>query len=146
MPSFHFYFFLKFVLFAFSASGFTRNPDTNACTDINECESNNSSSPRCDTATQYCVNHPGSFTCSPCDAACKGCTNAGASACVECANGYLHKDPADDKSECVDDNECVMFPCQGAMDCKNTPGSYSCVCTSPNLMVSDVECAVCVCV
>ena len=50
--------------------------------------------------------------------------------CEECKKGYKRKDETDDKSECVDIDECNnaenRTPCEDGKYCSNNPGYYSC--------------------
>ncbi|GFO44472.1 cysteine-rich with egf-like domain protein 2 [Plakobranchus ocellatus] len=92
------------------------------CQDIDEC-----ATAPCEE-NQYCSNTQGSYTCFTCDVACDSCTGAGPKKCKECSTGFTFNE---DSTECLDDNECSADPslCSGENEmCKNTPGTYECVC------------------
>ncbi|KAH9496309.1 Cysteine-rich with EGF-like domain protein 2-A [Bulinus truncatus] len=94
------------------------------CIDINECLTN-----PCEE-NQFCTNTQGSYTCFSCDVACSSCSGSGAGQCQECSSGYTLNQ---DTNICQDNNECELDAsiCQGEhLYCKNTPGSYECVCES----------------
>ncbi|XP_014676030.1 PREDICTED: latent-transforming growth factor beta-binding protein 4-like, partial [Priapulus caudatus] len=94
------------------------------CTDIDECRPDTGRNP-CDPELGDCFNIPGSFYCS-------------------CDMGFVMR--AD--GECYDVDECQYpdFPCDLRARCRNTEGSFRCICpdgySGDGLTCSDVdECA-----
>eukprot|EP00794_Sanderia_malayensis_P005917 gene5917-6603_t len=96
------------------------------CQDINECKEKDASL-TCPGSNEYCMNTPGSFECTACDQSCSSCLASGPSGCVKCSNGYSMVE-----SECKDIDECSKADAcdKTTEDCKNTQGSYECVCKS----------------
>ena len=81
------------------AAGYS-GPGNGACTDINECATNNGG------CAQTCTNTAGSFTCS-------------------CAPGFAL---GSDGRACNDINECATNNGGCQQLCNNTPGSFACAC------------------
>ncbi len=135
------------------SSGFTVGSGT--CLDIDECMTQNNPCNDNGDTSATCTNTPGSYTCGcssgfqftngscfdineclmnngGCDPL-TTCTNTiGGRTCGPCPSGYT----GDGYSGCVDINECVTQdnPCNDHSDttatCTNTPGSYTCTCSS----------------
>uniref|UniRef100_A0AC35TZ85 EGF-like domain-containing protein n=1 Tax=Rhabditophanes sp. KR3021 TaxID=114890 RepID=A0AC35TZ85_9BILA len=75
--------------------------------------------------------------CNKCfDGCAKGCTGEGAKSCIACRSGYEMKD-----SECVDVNECLLSnQCTKSYQvCKNSIGSFECVCTTGYVFNSKLD-------
>lgn len=96
------------------------------CRDINECNAANTSA-HFHGCSQLCHNQPGEFECG-------------------CEKGYTL---LDDKKTCEDIDECLgnhgchstaYGPLANGAKCKNTPGSYICLCTPPLVHVDNVTC------
>lgn len=90
------------------------------CVDIDECGTERANC----GAHQFCVNTEGSYECRDCAKACLGCMGAGPGRCKKCSPGYQQVG-----SKCLDVDECETEVCPGENEqCKNTEGSYRCVC------------------
>ncbi|XP_012868977.1 PREDICTED: latent-transforming growth factor beta-binding protein 2 [Dipodomys ordii] len=126
--------------------GYEITPDEKGCQDVDECAS------RTSCPTGLCLNTEGSFTCSACESgywinedgtACEDldecafpgvcptgvCANTvGSFSCKDCDRGYR---PSPLSHTCEDVDECkdTLSTCLGG-ECKNTPGSYQCLCPS----------------
>lgn len=106
------------------ASGYAKAEGGEACTDLDECASADTFN--C-TATQFCVNNAGGYSCENCDAGCApeaGCIGAGADQCTDskCAAGYELTGAA-----CTDVDECASAEvCAANTFCTNSQGSHSC--------------------
>lgn len=90
--------------------GYTKHPLSLECIDLNECETVESQK-YCLSQGSYvtCVNEIGGFSC-------------------QCREGFTRNRWAV-SSECVDINECLMPGiCSEDSTCKNTLGSYECIC------------------
>uniref|UniRef100_A0A336K111 CSON005259 protein n=1 Tax=Culicoides sonorensis TaxID=179676 RepID=A0A336K111_CULSO len=87
--------------------GFTLDPKTKACVDINECQINNH---EC-LESQRCDNTIGSYTCIRLQS---------------CGTGYTLNA---ETGQCDDDDECALgrHNCQTPYECRNTKGSFRCV-------------------
>jgi hypothetical protein len=114
-------------------------------TDANECIGEGS--PTCAIATRMCLNTQGSYLCLAmcgtnnsavtCGAAQQSCqTYANTQACG-CAAGYTGQDSCTDMNECALDIDTCNDPHH---ICTNTPGSFTCSCTS-GYTVSGNSCA-----
>uniref|UniRef100_A0A8D2HU71 Latent-transforming growth factor beta-binding protein 2 n=1 Tax=Urocitellus parryii TaxID=9999 RepID=A0A8D2HU71_UROPR len=124
--------------------GYKVTSDGKGCQDVDECTT------RASCPTGLCLNTEGSFTCSPCKSgywvnedgtACEDldectfpgvcptgvCTNTvGSFSCKNCQEGY-RPSPLGRTCEDVDECEDTQNSCLGG-ECKNTPGSYQCLC------------------
>uniref|UniRef100_A0A6G1SAU8 Cysteine-rich with EGF-like domain protein 2 n=1 Tax=Aceria tosichella TaxID=561515 RepID=A0A6G1SAU8_9ACAR len=74
------------------AAGYARDPKTNYCNDINECELNPDqlsldSKRLCKDGT-YCENTDGHYKCSPCHHVCQTCLGYGRDKCLTCVSDY----------------------------------------------------------
>lgn len=124
--------------------GYELTQDKKGCRDVDECAS------RASCPTGLCLNTEGSFTCSACQSgywvneegtACEDldecafpgvcptgvCTNTvGSFACKDCDRGF-RPSPLGNSCEDVDECEGPQNSCLGG-ECKNTDGSYQCLC------------------
>ncbi len=130
--------------------------------DDNECKLLSQACP----LGKFCTNTAGSFNCSglskyqcyaithianscfvslvvmamllDCDASChesSGCKASGATGCLKCKEGYQRVK----KRGCQDIDECKRpGACTNGLDCKNTAGSFQCVCDKPKELVDGV--------
>lgn len=81
------------------------------CVDINECQRGLHTC----TASQYCINHPGTYEC---------VSQGGGGGPLTCPAGYeLQGD------ECVDVDECALGTDDCVANCRNVPGSFECYCS-----------------
>lgn len=112
------------------ALGFNKT-ESGSCEDIDECKEGVA---HCGLHA-YCRNTEGSHECDTCHIACglNGCTGPSAKDCVACVEGFARNA----ENACEDVDECATFPCQGAMDCNNTAGAYTCICQPPNVLDND---------
>nr|XP_015220808.1 PREDICTED: fibrillin-3 [Lepisosteus oculatus] len=96
--------------------GFSYNNILLICEDIDECNSGENLCQR----NANCINIPGSYRCecSP------GFKLSPSGACCLCHNGFK---ATADQTMCMDIDECDRQPC-GNGTCKNTVGSYNCLC------------------
>ena len=62
--------------------GYLMSPEE-GCTDIDECVLEKPCQ-----GNKFCVNSEGSYRCSPCSDACRGCDGRGPDRCTDCADGY----------------------------------------------------------
>ncbi|XP_077993149.1 uncharacterized protein LOC144447117 [Glandiceps talaboti] len=133
---------------------------TKNCTDINECEGENT----CHELRATCNNTQGSYTCTcnqgfedkdpqilkgrqcididecdygidSCDPEGGLCINTYGSYMCGCKNGYTKSDNGID---CTDINECISNPCPADTDtrCLNQPGNYTCECITNHVMIN----------
>lgn len=124
--------------------GYELTADKKGCRDVDECAS------RASCPTGLCLNTEGSFTCSACQSgywvneegtACEDldecafpgvcptgvCTNTvGSFSCKDCDRGF-RPSPLGNSCEDVDECEGPQNSCLGG-ECKNTDGSYQCLC------------------
>nr|XP_023421883.1 latent-transforming growth factor beta-binding protein 2 isoform X3 [Cavia porcellus] len=124
--------------------GYEVTSDKKGCQDVNECAS------RASCPKGLCLNTEGSFTCTACESgywvnedgtACEDldectfpgvcpagvCTNTvGSFSCKDCEEGY-RPSPLGRTCEDVDECEDPHSSCLGG-ECKNTAGSYQCLC------------------
>lgn len=124
--------------------GYELTQDKKGCRDVDECAS------RASCPTGLCLNTEGSFTCSACQSgywvneegtACEDldecafpgvcptgvCTNTvGSFSCKDCDRGF-RPSPLGNSCEDVDECEGPQNSCLGG-ECKNTDGSYQCLC------------------
>eukprot|EP00041_Stephanoeca_diplocostata_P018424 m.385584 g.385584 ORF g.385584 m.385584 type:complete len:617 (-) comp21010_c0_seq1:1493-3343(-) len=109
-------------------AGYERS-STGGCVDIDEC---NLPNPHVCETGKFCNNLEGSVNCILCDDECDetGCIGTGnvQNYCLACREGFKRATPNDDKSKCIDMDECHDYLCPGAQDCENTRGSYLCSC------------------
>lgn len=74
-------------------AGYSRDPETKLCIDINECELSPEGMPA-ETASRvcpdgtYCVNTDGHYKCSSCHTVCSTCLDYGMDKCITCAANY----------------------------------------------------------
>ena len=82
--------------------GYERDPETNSCVDINECELGPDNEIEmgakrlCSDGT-YCVNTNGHYKCADCHRACASCLSYGADKCLTCASDHY----MDEEHNCV---------------------------------------------
>ncbi|XP_021034390.2 latent-transforming growth factor beta-binding protein 2 [Mus caroli] len=136
--------------------GYEVTPDKKGCRDVDECAS------RASCPTGLCLNTEGSFTCSACQSgywvnedgtACEDldecafpgvcptgvCTNTvGSFSCKDCDRGY-RPNPLGNRCEDVDECEGPQNSCLGG-ECKNTEGSYQCLCHRGFQLVNGTMC------
>ncbi|NP_038617.4 latent-transforming growth factor beta-binding protein 2 isoform 2 precursor [Mus musculus] len=136
--------------------GYEVTPDKKGCRDVDECAS------RASCPTGLCLNTEGSFTCSACQSgywvnedgtACEDldecafpgvcptgvCTNTvGSFSCKDCDRGY-RPNPLGNRCEDVDECEGPQSSCRGG-ECKNTEGSYQCLCHQGFQLVNGTMC------
>ncbi|XP_071948058.1 uncharacterized protein [Antedon mediterranea] len=94
-------------------NGFEINEAQDACSDVNECITNN---PCPDNA--MCNNTIGSYVC-------------------QCNDGYLFNE---NDNTCDDVNECINNPCPDSRPCNNTMGGYTCGCDVGFILDMDDVC------
>eukprot|EP00055_Hartaetosiga_balthica_P002557 m.4416 g.4416 ORF g.4416 m.4416 type:complete len:416 (+) comp2225_c1_seq1:103-1350(+) len=96
------------------------------CADRDECKAEKHDC----KSWEYCVNEPGTYSCSNCHEACdrkKGCRGAEAWQCKKCAKGFERKKDGKRYSPCVDIDECATgMECGDNEFCDNLPGSAVC--------------------
>lgn len=100
------------------APGYLRDPKTNLCNDINECElgpNEISLDPKrlCKDGT-FCENTDGHYKCSPCHHVCETCLDYGPDKCLSCVSEY-HMD---------ENHTCIHFSAQSAENSNISHYSY----------------------
>lgn len=100
------------------ASGYSRDPKTNLCNDINECELgpneiNLDPKRLCKDGT-FCENTDGHYKCSPCHHVCETCLDYGPDKCLSCVSDY-HMD---------ENHTCIHFSVQSAENSNISHYSY----------------------
>ena len=92
--------------------GYTKNPTTQHCEDINECETGEHS---CALHSSTCQNLVGSYECL-------------------CKPGF---EKFDNDNECVNINECEKPDLEKCHVCYDTPGSFKCLCYDGYILQAD---------
>lgn len=102
------------------------------CVDVDECTEKNLACP----LGQACVNKPGPDGCEPCSKDCTSCLTPEPAGCLICNSGHNLTE-----SGCKDIDECSSNPCKIEGErCKNTKGSYKCLCKAGWVRTKDGIC------